>query len=198
MEEIKDYQEIMRKLLKDNSIENKIKLFNDISHDYEQIFNLDNPSDKLAFINLYGKQSCDYHYKISPYWLGGDNFYDNKQYKSSSRMVELLSITPSNIDKILFNIIDSDLVTYIGEENLNAEFMEKYFHINYFCEIFNIKVIDNSLEILKEIKEWVESSHAYLSSSNPYSQGYKEGITQAKDIISNIIKNNTQMSSERE
>ena len=187
MEEIKDYQEIMRKLLKDNSIENKIKLFNDFSHDYEQIFDLNNPSDKLAFINLYGKQSLDYHYKISPYWLGGDNFFDNKDYKSSSRMVEILSIKPCNIDKILFNIIDSD----IDKEDLNNNFIEQYFHIDYFCEIFNIKVIDNSLEILKQIKEWVESSHAYLSSSNPYSQGYKDGITQAKDIISNIIKNNS-------
>jgi hypothetical protein len=194
MEEIKDYQEIMRKLLKDNSIENKIKLFNDISHDCEQIFNLNNSSDKQDFIHLYGKQSFDYHYKISPYWLGGDNFYDNENYKSASRMVKILSITESNIDKILFNIIDSD----IDKEDLNNDFIEQYFHIDYFCEIFNIKVIDNPIETLKQIKEWVESSHAYLSSSKPYSQGYKDGITQAKDIISNIIKNNTQMSSERE
>lgn len=194
MEEIKDYQEIMSKLLKDNSIENKIKLFNELSHGYEQIFDLNNPSDKQDFINLYGKQSFDYHYKISPYWLGGNNFYDNKKYKSSSRMVEILSITPSNIDKILFNIIDSD----IDKADLNNDFIEQYFHIDNFCEIFNIKVNDNPLETLKQIKEWVESSHAYLSSSMPYSRGYKDGIIQAKEIISNIIKNNTQMSSEKE
>lgn len=198
MEEIKDYQEIMRKLLKDNSIENKIELFNHLSHDCEQMFYLTNPSDKQDFINLYGKQSFDYHYKISPYWLGGDNFYDNENYKTGYRIHKILDITESNIDKILFNTIDTNLVTYIGEEDLNNDFMEKYFHIDYFCEIFNIKVIDNPRQILNEIKEWVERSHDYLSSSKPYSQGYKDGISQAKDIISNIIKNNTQMSSERE
>ena len=160
MEEIKDYQEIMSKLLKDNTIENKIKLFNELSHGYEQIFNLNNPSDKQDFINLYGKQSFNYRNKISPYWLGGDNFYDNENYKSSSRMVEILSITPGNIDKILFNIIDSD----IDKEDLNNDFIEQYFHIDNFCELFNIKVNDNPIETLKQIKEWVESSHAYISS----------------------------------
>lgn len=46
----------------------------------------------------------------------------------------------------------------------------------------------NELEILKEIKDWVDSSHAYLSSSTPYAQGFKDGITRAKEIISDIIE----------
>jgi hypothetical protein len=41
-------------------------------------------------------------------------------------------------------------------------------------------------EILKEIIDWANSSHSYLSETTPYAKGYKDGIRQAKEIIKNI------------
>ena len=45
-------------------------------------------------------------------------------------------------------------------------------------------------ETLQKIKNWAEGSHAYLSSRTDYARGYKDGISQAKDIILDIIENN--------
>jgi len=43
------------------------------------------------------------------------------------------------------------------------------------------------VDILTKIKEWAESSHAYLATSNDYARGYKNGISTAKEIILEII-----------
>lgn len=43
-------------------------------------------------------------------------------------------------------------------------------------------------EILKQIKEWAESSHSYLSRRTDYARGYSDGITQAKEIICRFFK----------
>ena len=43
-------------------------------------------------------------------------------------------------------------------------------------------------DLLKKIEQWAKESHAYLSSRTPYAKGYKDGITQAKEIILNIIE----------
>jgi len=42
-------------------------------------------------------------------------------------------------------------------------------------------------EALKEIMEWVESSHAFLSTRTDYGRGYKDGIARAKEIIEEIL-----------
>jgi len=42
-------------------------------------------------------------------------------------------------------------------------------------------------EALKEIKEWADSSHAFLSTRTDYGRGYKDGITRAKEIILEIM-----------
>lgn len=41
---------------------------------------------------------------------------------------------------------------------------------------------------ISEIKEWANGSHAYLSQTSQYAQGYKDGIAQAKGIVSEIIE----------
>lgn len=40
---------------------------------------------------------------------------------------------------------------------------------------------------LNKIKEWAESSHYYISERADYSRGYKDGLTQAKLIILEIL-----------
>lgn len=45
----------------------------------------------------------------------------------------------------------------------------------------------NDKDILTQIIEWANSSHAYLSVRTPYAKGYKDGISQAKEIILEII-----------
>jgi len=42
-------------------------------------------------------------------------------------------------------------------------------------------------EALKEIMEWADSSHAFLSTRTDYGRGYKDGITRAKEIILEIM-----------
>lgn len=42
-------------------------------------------------------------------------------------------------------------------------------------------------EAIKEISEWANASHAYLSNREGYPRGYKEGITQAKSIVLGIL-----------
>jgi len=42
-------------------------------------------------------------------------------------------------------------------------------------------------EALKEIMEWANSSHAYLSTRTDYGRGYKAGISRAKEIIYEIL-----------
>ena len=45
----------------------------------------------------------------------------------------------------------------------------------------------NDKDILTQVIEWANSSHAYLSARTPYAKGYKDGISQAKEIILEII-----------
>ena len=42
-------------------------------------------------------------------------------------------------------------------------------------------------DILTQIIEWAEDSHAYLSESTDYARGYKDGITRAKQLIMEIV-----------
>lgn len=45
------------------------------------------------------------------------------------------------------------------------------------------------VDILTKILVWANSSHAYLSNRTEYAKGYKDGISQAKEIILEIINN---------
>ena len=38
-------------------------------------------------------------------------------------------------------------------------------------------------EAIKEISEWANASHAYLCNREGYPRGYKDGISQAKNIV---------------
>ena len=40
---------------------------------------------------------------------------------------------------------------------------------------------------LKEIRRWANESHAYLSQAPGYAQGYKAGLSQAKNIVCGIL-----------
>lgn len=42
-------------------------------------------------------------------------------------------------------------------------------------------------EIIKEIKEWANTSHAYLCNREGYPRGYRDGISQAKSIVLEIL-----------
>ena len=42
-------------------------------------------------------------------------------------------------------------------------------------------------EIINEISEWANASHAYLSNREGYPRGYRNGISQAKVIILDIL-----------
>ncbi len=42
-------------------------------------------------------------------------------------------------------------------------------------------------EIINEISKWANPSHAYLSNRKGYPQGYKDGISQAKIIVLEIL-----------
>lgn len=42
-------------------------------------------------------------------------------------------------------------------------------------------------DILTKIIEWANDSHAYLSVRTDYARGYKDGISQCKEIIRVII-----------
>lgn len=43
-------------------------------------------------------------------------------------------------------------------------------------------------QIVKELQDWANASHAYLSYTQPYSKGYKDGIGQAKEIVRDTIE----------
>lgn len=42
-------------------------------------------------------------------------------------------------------------------------------------------------EIINEISEWANASHAYLCNRNGYPRGYRDGISQAKSIVLEIL-----------
>lgn len=42
-------------------------------------------------------------------------------------------------------------------------------------------------EVIKEIHEWANASHAYLCNREGYARGYKDGISQAKIIVLEIL-----------
>lgn len=42
-------------------------------------------------------------------------------------------------------------------------------------------------EILKQISEWANSSHSYLSERTDYARGYKNGYTQAKEEVQGFL-----------
>lgn len=42
-------------------------------------------------------------------------------------------------------------------------------------------------EAIKEISEWANASHAYLCNREGYPRGYKDGISQAKNIVLAIL-----------
>lgn len=42
-------------------------------------------------------------------------------------------------------------------------------------------------EAIKELSDWANASHAYLSNREGYPRGYKNGISQAKNIVLEIL-----------
>lgn len=42
-------------------------------------------------------------------------------------------------------------------------------------------------EAIQEISEWANASHAYLCNREGYPRGYKDGISQAKIIVLDIL-----------
>uniref|UniRef100_UPI003561B004 hypothetical protein n=1 Tax=Bacteroides fragilis TaxID=817 RepID=UPI003561B004 len=42
-------------------------------------------------------------------------------------------------------------------------------------------------EVIKEISEWANASHAYLCNREGYPRGYRDGISQAKTIVLGIL-----------
>lgn len=42
-------------------------------------------------------------------------------------------------------------------------------------------------EIINEIREWANAPHAYLCNREGYPRGYKNGISQAKSIVLEIL-----------
>lgn len=44
-------------------------------------------------------------------------------------------------------------------------------------------------EAIEKILEWANASHAYLSNLEGYPRGYRDGITQAKEIVLSILSN---------
>ena len=42
-------------------------------------------------------------------------------------------------------------------------------------------------EAINKISEWANASHAYLCNREGYSRGYKDGISQAKIIVLDIL-----------
>lgn len=42
-------------------------------------------------------------------------------------------------------------------------------------------------EIINEISKWANSPHNYLSNREGYPRGYKDGISQAKNIVLEIL-----------
>jgi hypothetical protein len=47
---------------------------------------------------------------------------------------------------------------------------------------------EEAISILAEVYEFVTRSHAYLSTSQDYSRGYKDGFGRAKEIVESIIE----------
>lgn len=43
-------------------------------------------------------------------------------------------------------------------------------------------------QVLQQIGEWANSSHSYLSNRSEYARGYKSGISAAKEIILDYLK----------
>lgn len=41
---------------------------------------------------------------------------------------------------------------------------------------------------LEEIRQWATGSHSYLSQAPGYAVGYKDGISQAKEIVCDILE----------
>lgn len=41
-----------------------------------------------------------------------------------------------------------------------------------------------------KLREWVTSSHSYLSERSEYAKGYKQGMTVAKNIVIDILDDN--------
>lgn len=53
----------------------------------------------------------------------------------------------------------------------------------------------NNQEIINELENWANDSHSYLSERTDYARGYKEGISQAKVIVSDILDKQNQSES---
>ncbi len=75
----------------------------------------------------------------------------------------------------------SELTTAINElSHLNFELSQ--------AERFMATGKENAEHMaLEEIRQWTTGSHAHLSQAPGYARGYKDGIGQAKEIVSDII-----------
>ena len=157
--QVKNYQEIISKLLRKQSFLDKTLLHNLLSHDCEQIFNLTCEIDIDNFIHLYGKQSIEYRVKQSNFWLGGENYYDNIKYKTSYCFHEIVPISITNIDKILYERI-----------SIYASTIE--------CEYFDLKnrgVFQEWFNETEFTKEFYGQNEEYIVKliNRDLSQGYK-------------------------
>lgn len=43
------------------------------------------------------------------------------------------------------------------------------------------------IRAIKEISEWANASHAYLCNRKGYPRGYRDGISQAKTIVRDVL-----------
>ena len=153
--QVKNYQEIISKLLKKQSFLDKTLLHNLLSHDCEQIFNFTCDIDVDNFIHLYGRQSFDYRVKQSNFWLGGENYYDNINNKSLCCSHEIVPINDNNIDKILYNrisiyasTIECDYLElkkggFFQEWFYETKFSKEFYTQNkeYICKLINNELL---------------------------------------------------------
>lgn len=51
-----------------------------------------------------------------------------------------------------------------------------------------MKRISVSLDAFEAILDWTRESHSYLSDAKDYAKGYKDGIAQAKEVISELVR----------
>lgn len=112
--------------------------------------------------------------------LSLENGDENIERDASEYLCDTESLLESTTKTPTVEVYDADCATFETKNALYTNLKER--------NAPSIKTESERMaKAIKEIGEWANASHAYLSNREGYAQGYKDGISQAKTIIRDIL-----------
>lgn len=96
---------------------NELRLFLHCDDSHEFIYDFSDDYHEKNFVELYGRQTYERCSKISDFWVGGLNFYDNIENKNICVYNKIFAISEEKLNALILDY-ESKLYEYLVENDL--------------------------------------------------------------------------------